>query len=66
MKNSVKLSDFDFAFAGHGHYRVTYTSPITGKEWTATTSDMQLIDATKNADNPKKKDLVQLKKMCKN
>jgi hypothetical protein len=66
MKNSIKLSDFDFTFAGYGHYKVTYTSPITGKEWTATTSDMQLIDATKNADDPKIKDLVELRKLCKN
>jgi hypothetical protein len=65
MKNSVKLSDFDFTFAGYGRYKVTYTSPITGKEWTATTNDMMLIDATKNADEPKKKDLVELRKMCK-
>ena len=66
MKNSIKLSDFSFRFSGNGHYKVTYTSPVTGKSWTATTSDMPLIDATKNADDVKKVDLEELKKVCKN
>ena len=65
MKNSIQLSDFNFQFAGYGHYKVTFTSPVTGKTWTKTTSDMTLIDATKNADEPKKKDLVSLKRFCK-
>ena len=47
------INDFSFQFTGHGHYKVTYTSPASGKQWTRTTSDMQLIDATKNADLPK-------------
>jgi hypothetical protein len=66
MKNSIKLSDFRFQFSGHGHYKVTYTSPVTGKNWTTTTSNMPLIDATKNADEPKKVDLNMLKYVCKN
>lgn len=65
MKNSIQLSDFKFEFAGYGHYKVTYQSPVTGKTWTRTTSDMPLIDATKNADEPKKKDLTVLKRLCK-
>jgi len=65
MKTTTKLSDFTFKFAGHGHYKVTYTSPVTGKEWTATISDMPLIDDTKNADEPKLKDLNMLKRVCK-
>ena len=65
MKNSIKLSDFDFQFSGYGHYRVTYTSPLTGKKWTKTSTNMPLIDATKNADQPKKADLNELKRMCK-
>jgi hypothetical protein len=65
MKNSIKLSDFRFQFAGHGHYKVTYTSPITGKSWSATTSNMPLIDDTKNADNPTKIRLNELKNLCK-
>lgn len=66
MKTSISISDFHFSFAGYGHYRVTYTSPVTGKSWTCTTNNMPLIDATKNADEPKKVDLNQLKRMCKN
>lgn len=55
----------DFSFAGHGHYKVTYTSPVTGKKWSTVTHDMPLIDATKNAENPKKCDLIRLKNACK-
>lgn len=65
MKNLIKLSDFRFELAGYGHYKVTYTSPSTGKTWTATTSEMRLIDATKNEENPKQTDLIKLKKICK-
>lgn len=65
MTRRISLYDFTFEFAGHGHYKVTYTSPVTGKEWSRTTSDMQLIDATKNADEPKRKDLEELKRFVK-
>lgn len=61
MKNKIRISDFTFSPSGHGHYKVTYTSPVTGKSWTATINDMTLIDATKNADEPKRKDLETLK-----
>lgn len=60
------LSDFRFFPARYGHYNVTYTSPITGKEWTMVTSNMPLIDATKNTEEePKQKDLKHLKWFCK-
>ena len=62
----TELNDFTFTFSGHGHYKVTYTSPTTGKEWTRTTDNMTLIDDTKNSDNPKRKDLNYLKYFCKN
>jgi nucleoid DNA-binding protein len=65
MTTSIKISDFQFQFAGYGHYKVTYQSPRTGKRFTTTTSDMPLIDATKNEDRPKIKDLNQLKATCK-
>ena len=39
---------------------------VTGKQWTAKTNDMPLIDATKNADEPKRRDLETLKRVCKN
>ena len=61
----ISISDFSFSFAGYGHYKVTYTSPVTGKKWTTTTHDMPLIDVTKNSDNPKKVDLNSLKNACK-
>lgn len=65
MKNSISISDFSFSPSGFGHYRVTYTSPITGKSWCNTTSNMPLIDDTKNSDSPKIKDLNILKRVCK-
>lgn len=65
MKRSILITDFSFKIAGYGHYEVTYTSPSTGKSWTATTNNMPLIDATKNAEIPKRKDLQRLKKLVK-
>jgi len=59
------LSNFNFQFSGYGHYKVTYTSPNTGKNWTKTINDMTLIDATKNEDYPKQMDLKRLKKIIK-
>lgn len=61
----MKITDFTFKFSGYGHYKVTYTSPKTNKQFTATTNNMPLIDATKNSDKPKQTDLNQLKKICK-
>lgn len=63
MKTTIY--DFDFEIAGHGYYKVTYTSPATGKRWTTTTNNMPLIDATKNAEEQKRKDLEELKRICK-
>ena len=65
MKNTIELSDFNFKLSGYGHYKVTYTSPVTGKTWTTITSNMPLIDVTKNADYPKKCNLNNLKRICK-
>lgn len=59
------IEDFTFRTAGYGHYKVTYTSPTTGKSWSRTIDDMPLIDATKNAVEPKRKDLNILKRKCK-
>lgn len=66
MKTTISLSDFNFRLSGYGHYEVTYTSPATGKSWTATINNMPLIDATKNAEEPTKKDLETLKRVVKN
>lgn len=61
----TQLSDFTFKFSGYGHYKVTYQSPNTSKKWSTITNNMPLIDATKNSENPLKKDLEQLKRICK-
>jgi len=66
MTTKTTISDFQFKIAGYGLYKVTYTSPVTGKQWTAKTNDMPLIDATKNTDEPKRQDLETLKRVCKN
>ena len=65
MKRTISIADFHFQISGYGNYKVTYTSPATRKSWTATTNDMPLIDATKNEDEPKRKDLETLKFICK-
>lgn len=61
----TQILDFSFLPSGYGHYKVTYTSPTTGKKWSTVTNDMPLIDDTKNADEPKRKDLNRLKSICK-
>lgn len=66
MKTKISITDFDFQFVSYGRYKVTYISPVTGKKWSTQTTDMPLIDATKNADDPKIKDLNTLKFICKN
>jgi len=65
MAKTISIYHFDFHFTGNGHYKVVYTSPATGKQWWTSTSDMHLIDATKNAENPLTKDLNRLKELCK-
>lgn len=66
MKQKISIYDFKFNFTGYGHYKVTYTSPTTKKQWQTTTNNMPLIDATKNSEAPKIKDLNTLKYICKN
>jgi hypothetical protein len=66
MKTKISKSDFTFIFSGYGHYQVTYQSPMTNKKWWKITDNMPLIDATKNEENPKVKDLEILKFICKN
>ena len=65
FRRIISISDFSFELSGYGHYKVTYSSPKTGKEWTSTINNMPLIDATKNADDPKRCDLENLRRMCK-
>jgi hypothetical protein len=61
----IRLCHFTFVFVGSGQYRVTYTSPNTGKSLAATITDMTLIDKTKNSECPKRTDLERLKKAIK-
>ena len=65
MNRKIYIADFKFVFSGYGHYLVTYTSPFTGKSWKKTIDDMEIIDATKNSEEPKRKDLITLRNMCK-
>lgn len=65
MNNKISITDFQFKFSGYGHYKVTYTSPKTHKEYRATINFMPIIDLTKNAEEPKVKDLVELKRTIK-
>lgn len=62
----ISRSDFSFMPSGYGHYRVTYRSPVTFKEWTTMINNVYLIDLTKNAEEPKRKDLEELKRIVKN
>ena len=61
----MKKSDFTFTQRGYGRYDVTYTSPKTGKNYSCSTTDMTIIDATKHEENPSQHDLDHLKKLCK-
>lgn len=62
-RKSISVYDFDFTLAGHGRYKVTYTSE-SEESYTAVITDMTVIDATKNSDSPKVKDLKALKTLC--
>jgi hypothetical protein len=64
MKSKISELDFNFIPSGHGHYKVTYTSPVTKKSWTKLISDMQMIDNARR-DFVKVKDLKILKYACK-
>lgn len=60
------INDFKFSPSGYGHYKVTYRSPKTRKEWSTVTNNMPLINATKNVYQPLRKHLNELKYICKN
>ena len=47
MKTSISTFDFSFIPSGHGHYKVAYTSPVTGKTWSTVTNNMFLVDMVK-------------------
>lgn len=64
MKN-IRFA-FDFRFAGCGQYIVTYTTQTRGDYWCARITDMQLIDDTKNADDPTQAAFRRLRDAVKN
>lgn len=35
----ISIYDFSFEKVSYGRYKVTYTSPVTGKSWTAHIDD---------------------------
>lgn len=59
----INLSEFRFILSGYGLYKVIYTDP-RGTIWIAYINDMTLIDKTKNADEPKQRDLHRLLQTC--
>lgn len=65
MKRKIEKWDFMFTFAGYGHYKVVYTSPVTAKTWSTITNNMPLIDSVLHQEEPKRKDLEKLKRLCK-
>ncbi len=65
MVRANDLSNFTFKFAGSGHYKVIYKTPIRGDYWKALITDMTIIDATKNADWAKVEDIKHLMFLCK-
>lgn len=62
-KKYYSLDNFKFELAGYGHYKVTYTYPTSGKRVSRTIDDMTIIDATKNAEEPKRRDLITLRNL---
>ena len=62
----MKISAFDFSITktSHGQYEVTYTSPITGKDYVGKTNNSRLIDDFTEGEVTQK-DLQQLKRISK-
>lgn len=61
----LSINDFQFKPTGYGRYEVTYTSPKIGKQWKTIITDMSLIDATKNTEEPRQFDLRRLLRLVK-
>lgn len=65
MKKKISITDFKLTKHARGLFYVTYTSPTTGKTWEVYTRNSTLIDDTFGAEEPKRKNLEQLKSLCK-
>ena len=59
------LSQFEFEQIGSGCYKVKYETRFRGDYWVASITDMTLIDATKNAEWAKLKDIKHLRDVVK-
>ena len=62
------LRGFSFKFKAYGRYQVTYESDfdfMKGRYYVNDVTYMPLIDATKNADSPKRKDVDELRRLVK-
>jgi len=63
----MKLSkqDFSFFLLDSGIYRVMFFALVSNRCYHCNTTDYELINLTLNTNNPKQKDLIKLKKLCK-
>ena len=43
----TQMADFYLRFVGAGHYRISFFSRKTGKEWTKLVTDMSIVDEFK-------------------
>lgn len=59
------LTGLQFEFAGSGHYKVTYRTPVRGDFWVNTITNMPLIDAILHSDWAKLEDIKTLKHLVK-
>lgn len=57
----IEKSNFTILPCGMGHYRASYRSPVTGKIWRCTVTDMEIVDKFKTCEYPTKKWLTWLK-----
>ena len=64
--NRISISNFTFEYAGELGYIVTFFSTKANKSWICKTINSQLINATLKTTKPLQKDLITLKKLCKN
>ncbi len=68
LVNTARISISNFTFEVGKHVtKVTFFSTITNRLWRANVDDWSLILRTlKNKNTPTQKDLITLKKLCKN
>ena len=61
----IDRSYFTFKATRYGQWKVSYKTPSRARMWTKTISDTLLIDAVRNNEHPKVKDLIRLKNLVK-